>query len=39
MILCTGNSSGRFIEGKFDGSVIIKNSILVLKVDKKNTIS
>ena len=38
MILCRGNSSDRFIEGKFDGSVIIKNSISVLKVDKKNTI-
>ena len=38
MILCRGNTLDRFIVGKFDGNVIIKSSISVLKVDKKSTI-
>ncbi|WP_195953143.1 type II toxin-antitoxin system RnlB family antitoxin [Clostridium saudiense] len=38
MILCRGNTSDRFIEFKIDSNMLVKSSMSILKIGKKNNI-
>ena len=38
IILCRGNTSDRFIEFKIDSNMLVKSSMSILKIGKKNNI-